>query len=192
MKSKLEKSKLGKSKLALGLIALISVTLTWADPPGHAPAHGWRKKHDPYYAGYTGKSGVAYKEDYGILSGRCNRDAIGAVLGGVGGAVIGGQVAGRDDRVVGMVIGGALGAILGHAIGDSMDKKDRACMGHALELGKVGVPVDWSGDGHRYRFTPKGDAPGNCRYATLTVDNRKPKEVLACPNSQGEWKFDKQ
>jgi len=26
-----------------------------ADPPDHAPAHGWRKKHDPAYVGYTGR-----------------------------------------------------------------------------------------------------------------------------------------
>ena len=95
-----------------------------------------------------GKSGVVYVRDYGISSGRCNRDEIGAVIGGVTGAVIGSQVADREDRVVGMVVGGVLGAVLGHAIGDSMDDRDRACMGHALELGRPGVPVEWRHDGH--------------------------------------------
>lgn len=180
-----------KTPITLAMACLVATTSVLANPPGHAPAHGWRKKHDPYYADYTGKSGVAYKQDFGILSGRCNRDAIGAVLGGVGGAAVGGQVAGRDDRVVGMVIGGVLGAVVGHAIGDAMDKKDRACMGHALELGKTGVPVNWSNDGRRYSFTPKGDAPNNCRYATLSVDGGKSRDVLACPNSQGEWRFDR-
>lgn len=177
-----------KAQITAGLIGLLAAGVALADPPSHAPAHGWRKKHDPYYAGY---SGYRYKEDFGILSGRCNRDAIGAVLGGVGGAVIGGQVAGKDDRVVGMVVGGVLGAVLGHAIGDELDKKDRACMGHALELGKAGAPVVWNNDGHRYSFTPKGDAPNKCRYATLAMDDRKPREVLACPTQNGEWKFDK-
>jgi surface antigen len=180
-----------KTQITLGLVCLIAASSVLADPPSYAPAHGWRKKNDPTYAGYTGKSGVVYKEDFGIHSGRCNRDAIGAVLGGVGGAAVGGQVAGKDDRVVGMVIGGVLGAVLGHAIGDAIDKNDRACMGHALELGKVGTPVTWNNDGHRYSFTPKGDAPNKCRYATLAMDDRKPREVLACPNNQGEWKFDK-
>ena len=180
-----------KTPITLAMVCLVAATSVWADPPSHAPAHGWRKKHDPHYAGYTGKSGVAYKEDFGILSGRCNRDAIGTVLGGVGGAVIGGQVAGKDDRVVGMVIGGVLGAVVGHAIGDSMDKKDRACMGHALELGKTGTPVSWSNDGRRYSFTPKGDAPNNCRYATLSVDGGKARDIVACPNNQGEWRFDR-
>ena len=178
-----------KTQLTAGLVCLITASVALADPPSHAPAHGWRAKNDPYYAGH---SGYKYRDDFGILSGRCNRDAIGTVLGGVGGAVIGGQVAGKDDRVVGMVVGGVLGAVVGHAIGDAMDKNDRACMGHALELGKTGVPVVWNGnDGHRYSFTPKGDASGGCRYATLAVDKRKPQEVLACPNKNGEWKFDK-
>lgn len=176
-----------KTRHRLGLVPLLFAGAALASPPPHAPAHGWRAKHDPYYAGYSGRH---YREDFGILSGRCNRDAIGAVLGGVGGAVIGGQVAGRDDRVVGMVVGGVLGAVLGHAIGDAMDRNDRACMGHALELGKAGVPVVWTGgDGRRYRFIPGGDAPGGCRYATLTVDGRMPQEVLACPNPSGEWQF---
>lgn len=180
-----------KTYLTAGLVCLISAGVALADPPSHAPAHGWRKKHDPMYAGYTGRSGVAYKEDFGILSGRCNRDAIGAVIGGVAGATIGGNVASKDDRVVGMVVGGVLGAVLGHAIGEQLDKADHACMGHALELGKPGVPVLWSHDGHSYHFTPRGDAPGGCRYATMVVDKRKPKEVLACPSGKGDWKFSK-
>jgi hypothetical protein len=174
--------------MTAGIICLLTAGLALADPPSHAPAHGWRAKHDPYYLGYTG---YKYKEDYGILSGHCNRDAIGAVLGGVGGAVIGGQVAGKDDRAVGMVVGGVLGAVLGHAIGEELDKNDRACMGHALELGKAGTPVAWTHDGHHYHFTPRGDAPGGCRYATMAMDSRKPKEIIACPTQDGEWKFDK-
>lgn len=187
-----------KSILALGLIGLLSMTLAWADPPGHAPAHGYYKKHHENdhkklkkAKHFKGKSGVVYVNDYGISSGRCNRDEIGAVIGGVTGAVIGGQVVNREDRVVGMVVGGVLGAVLGHAIGDRMDDRDRACMGHTLELGTTGMPVVWDRDGHRYHFTPRGDAPGGCRYATLVVNDRKPHDVLACPSGRGEWKFDK-
>ncbi len=177
-----------KVKLVLGMMPLFCAGVALATPPSHAPAHGWRAKHDPYYAGHSGRK---YREDFGILSGRCNRDAIGAVLGGVGGAVIGGQVAGRDDRAVGMVVGGVLGAVLGHAIGEELDKSDRACMGHALELGKAGTPVEWRHGGHHYRFTPRGDAAGGCRYATLVMDRRKPREILACPDPRGEWTFKK-
>ena len=224
-----------KFSLTLSLAALIAAGPAFADPPGHAPAYGYYKKHghddddrhrgdgrhgrgddlrdrddDIRYRGdeihyrpeivqyrepprvteyYTGASGVVYGHDYGIASGRCNRDEIGAVIGGVTGAVIGGRVADRGDRVVGMVVGGVLGAIVGHAIGDSMDDRDRACMGHALELGRPGVPVVWRHDGHHYHFTPRGTAGGGCRYATLIIDGRMPREVLACPSGRGQWAF---
>lgn len=197
----------------LALTALVSASPVFADPPAHAPAHGYYKNkhhgHDDEYRyddddeyeyeddrrahrtvrHYEGKSGVAYVRDYGISSGRCNRDEIGAVIGGVTGAVIGGQVADRDNRAVGMVVGGVFGAVLGHAIGDSIDDGDRACMGHALELGRPGVPVVWHSDGHRYHFTPRGDARDGCRNATLVVDGRRPRDVLACPSGRGEWSF---
>jgi surface antigen len=167
----------------LAVASILATGPALADPPAHAPAHGYYKngKH------YQGRSGAVYVHDYGISSGRCNRDEIGAVVGGVTGAVIGGQVA--NDPVVGMVVGGVLGAVVGHAIGDSMDDRDRACMGQALELGRPGVPVEWSHGGHRYHFTPRGDARNGCRYATIAVDSRKPKEVLACPARRGEWTF---
>jgi surface antigen len=189
-----------KFPLIIAVAATLGAGPALADPPGHAPAHGYYKNDkkekknknndkDNKSGQYQGKSGVVYVQDYGISSGRCNRDEIGAVIGGVTGAAIGGQIAGREDRVVGMVIGGVLGAVLGHAIGDSMDDRDRACMGHALELGRPGIPVEWRNDGHHYRFTPQGDARDGCRNATLVVDGRKPHDVLACPTGRGEWTF---
>ena len=188
-----------KLPVTLALAALVGTGPAFADPPRHAPAHGYYKDHHDnddhdrkkYKKAnhYEGKSGVVYVRDYGISSGRCNRDEIGAVIGGVTGAVIGSQVANREDRVVGMVVGGVLGAVLGHAIGDSMDDRDRACMGHALELGRPGVPVEWRHDGRQYHFTPHGDASGGCRNATMVIDGRKPHDVLACPSGRGEWTF---
>jgi len=47
------------------------------------------------------KSGAVYVSEYGISAGRCNRDEIGAVIGGMTSAVV------------------------GHAIGDSMDETGR-------------------------------------------------------------------
>jgi surface antigen len=187
-----------KLPVTLALAALVGAGPVFADPPSHAPAHGYyKKRHVNDYEDdrrsyrtvryYEGKSGVAYVRDYGISSGRCNRDEIGTVIGGVTGAVIGGQVA--DNRAVGMVVGGVFGAVLGHAIGDNLDHGDRACMGHALELGRAGVPVVWRNDGHRYHFTPRGDARNGCRNATLVVDGRRPRDVLACPSGRGEWSF---
>ena len=185
-----------KLPVTLALAALVGTGPVFADPPAHAPAHGYYKKHHnddhrKYQKArhYEGKSGVVYVRDYGIADGRCNRDEIGTVIGGVTGAVIGAQVANREDRMVGMVVGGVLGAVLGHAIGDSMDDRDRACMGHALELGRPGVPVEWRSAGHSYNFTPRGDARDGCRNATMVVDGRTPHDVLACPAGRGEWAF---
>jgi surface antigen len=177
-----------KLPVTMALAAMVASTLALADPPSHAPAYGYHK-NPPKPKQYKAKSGVVYVNDYGISSGRCNRDEIGAVIGGVTGAVIGSQVASRENQVVGMVIGGALGAVLGHAIGDSMDDRDRACMGHALELGRPGVPVVWRDGAHLYQFTPHSDAANGCRYATIVVDGRKPREVLACPSGRGNWVF---
>lgn len=181
-----------KLPVTLALAALVGTGPAFADPPDHAPAYGYYKKHhghDDDHEYYEGPSRGVYVRDYGISGGRCNRDEIGAVIGGVSGAVIGGQVANREDRVVGMVVGGVLGAVLGHAIGDSMDDRDRACMGHALELGRPGVPVEWRHDGHAYNFTPRGDARDGCRYATMVVDGHRPHDVLACPAGRGNWTF---
>ncbi|HWR76038.1 MAG TPA: glycine zipper domain-containing protein [Thiobacillus sp.] len=185
-----------KLPITLALAALVGSGPIFADPPDHAPAHGYYKKHHddnrkhyPKARHYAGKSGAVYVRDYGISAGRCNRDEIGTVIGEVTGAVIGSQVARREDRVIGMVVGGVLGAVLGHAIGDSMDDRDRACMGHALELGRPGVPVEWRHDRHAYHFTPRGDARDGCRYATMAIDGRTPHDVLACPSGRGEWTF---
>src|SRR4051812_35658274 len=61
--------------LALLLVAGLSVPAL-ADPPDHAPAHGWRKKHDRGERedrddqGYEGYEGKRWDRDYAVLSGR--------------------------------------------------------------------------------------------------------------------------
>src|SRR6266516_5415422 len=79
-----------------------------ADPPPWAPAHGWRKKNDPNYVGYTGKK---WDKDYGVIEGRCNSAAVGAVLGGAVGGVVGSRAANKEDRPVAIVVGTVLGAV---------------------------------------------------------------------------------
>ena len=76
--------------------------------------------------------------------GRCNCDVIGAVLGGTAGAMIGPQVVKGDGQAVATRIGGVLGAVTGHEIGENMDREDRACWGHTLELAKTGSSVRWT------------------------------------------------
>jgi hypothetical protein len=135
---------------------LLGVTIagpSFAEPPPWAPAHGWRKKNDPDYVGYTGKK---WERDYGVIDGRCNTAAIGAVLGGVTGAVIGSRAAEPQDRPVAIVLGTTIGALIGAKIGEQIDEGDRACMGHALELAGERKTVVWTNraTGVTYRLTP--------------------------------------
>ena len=142
-----------------------------ADPPPWAPAHGWRKKNDPNYVGYTGKK---WDKDYGVLQGNCNSSAVGAVLGGAVGGVVGSQVAKGDNRPVAIVVGTVLGAVIGSKIGADIDNGDRGCMGHAFELAGEQKTVAWTNaaTGVTYRLTPTrnfGDVRNPCREFTTVA-----------------------
>lgn len=174
------------TRLFCALLSLPVAAPVLADPPSHAPAHGWRKKHDPYYRGYTGKQ---WERDYGIIDGRCNREAVGAVLGGVVGGVVGSNVGKGDGRAVAIVVGTVIGAAIGAKIGRDLDDADRACIGHALELGRAGQPVRWEAEGVHYAVVPQ-DASGGCRRYTLTSerDGKKVKsDGRACRRDDGSW-----
>jgi hypothetical protein len=82
---------------------LIGLLVAWvapafAQPPAHAPAHGWRTKNDPYYTGYAGKQ---WERDFDISSGRCNRQEIATVIGGIAGGVIANRVADEHKPFIG-------------------------------------------------------------------------------------------
>lgn len=179
------------------IVVLIAATIGWslpvfADPPAQAPAHGWRKKHDPEYLGYTGDK---WEHDYGIVEGHCDRAAIGTVLGAVAGGAIGSQVADREDRAVAIVIGAVIGAVVGHEIGRSMDDRDYACVGHALELAKDGQRVRWQNEttGVSYVLRPSAsDSKGTCRNFDLTVSRggtSRTEKRRACRTGEGTWKM---
>jgi len=149
--------------------ALVAPCLALATPPPWAPAHGWRKKHDPYYAGYSGRQ---YEADYGISRGNCNRDEIGAVLGGVAGGVIGAE------------------------IGRRMDDRDRSCIGQALELATANQTVTWSNPQERvsYQLTPLGAnerRDDGCRTFKLVAHGAfglSEGRTTACVDEQGVWR----
>jgi surface antigen len=176
------------------LIALPCITL--AAPPDWAPAHGWRKKHDPNYPGYSGYSGRTWDDDYGVRSGSCNRDDIGAVLGGVAGGVIGSQV-GKEtgsNRTIATVVGTVIGATIGHEIGRRMDRTDRSCVGQALELAAAGQDVKWTNPNTRvtYQLTPlpETERDDGCRQFRLIAHGSfglSEGRSVACPDAQGVW-----
>jgi surface antigen len=165
-----------------------------ADPPSHAPAHGWRKKNDPYYVGYTGRH---WPDDYGIREGRCDRDRAGAAIGAVVGGAVGAAVSDGDDRLIAILAGATIGAVIGHEIGDKMDDKDRACFGHSLELLEDGQRVAWAGarSGMTYTLTPdrRFERDGRvCRHFTLLreADGRRvSKQASACRYGEGDWRM---
>jgi surface antigen len=165
-----------------------------ADPPDHAPAHGWRKKHDPGYVGYTG---TTWERDYEVTTGRCNREEIGAVLGGVAGSVIGSKVASPENRMVGVLIGAAAGALIGSQIGRDLDTGDRGCFGHVLEIVRPGGRVMWDNPdtGVNYVLVP-GNATrenaGSCRDFTLIATRGREKSTrkgVACQSERGVWRI---
>ena len=182
------------------LITIVSFALAPlpapAEPPPHAKAHGWRKKNDPNYVGYTGKR---WEKDYGIMEGRCNTAAVGAVLGGTVGGVIGSRVE-KEDRPVAIILGTVIGAVIGAKIGENIDQSDRACMGHSLELAGVKKTVAWtnSASGVTYRLTPTRNfkqADQACREFVTELNSAKGTKKrdqvtgVACRRGNGEWDF---
>ena len=183
-------------RLSLALFlafAVAGANVALSDPPDHAKAHGWRKKNDPRYVGYTGRN---WEHDYGVLEGNCNRKEIGTVVGAVVGGVIGSRV-GENNRPVAIVIGSVLGAVIGREIGRDLDDGDRACVGHALELAKIGQPVRWVNDVTRvsYLLTPlpvNSKDPQNCRRFKIDASHEgkaRSSNQLACRDSTGAWKI---
>ncbi len=166
----------------------------YADPPPWAPAHGWRKKNDPNYVGYTGKK---WDQDYGVATGQCNRQAVGAVIGGVVGGAVGSQVGKGSGRDVAILVGTVAGAMIGAQIGRDMDRTDQACIAHALELAATNKRVTWPSADNRatYVLTP-GDGfqrgGQTCREFSLrrTAGSRTDTAPgRACRTGDGTWQI---
>jgi len=173
------------------LIALPCIAL--AAPPSWAPAHGWRKKNDPAYAGYSGRQ---WDRDYGVSLGRCDRAEVGAVLGGVAGGALGAAAAEDSQRAVAIVVGTVVGAAIGAEIGRRMDQADRSCVGHALELAQPGQTVTWRNHntGIAYQLTPMKDASASdegCRKFRLIATGGfglSEGRAVACADTDGKWR----
>jgi len=179
------------SILVTALAALSLTGESLADPPPWAPAHGYRAKHDPFYVGYTGRQ---WARDYGILGGRCNSDEILAVAGAVTGGVVGGKVASPENRAVGVLVGAVIGGVVGAHIGDRIDERDRACIGHSLELARTRQTVRWTNatTGLSYQLKPVSDLADGCRqFELVRRDGRssKPAKLHACSRGDGSWSF---
>jgi surface antigen len=169
-----------------------------ASPPDWAPAHGWRRKNDPSYPGYRGYSGRGWDSDYGVTNGSCDRSRVGQVIGGVVGGVAGGAVGSEvaknsANREVAIVVGAVIGAAIGQEIGRRMDKTDRSCVGHSLELVDSGHAVKWTNPNTRvsYQLTPLNEDSGSrCRSFRLVAHGSfglSEGRTIACADSNGVW-----
>jgi surface antigen len=173
------------------VLALALATPVGADPPPHAKAHGWRKKHDPDYVGYTGKT---WPQDYGVISGRCQTDVILGVAGAAVGGVMGSQIGDGAGRTVATIAGAALGAIVGSSLGRQLDQNDQACIGHSLELAPPGQAVRWTSTsgGTSYVLVPVKDVGTECREFRLEASangKRSWGTKVACRSGDGVWKL---
>jgi surface antigen len=186
------------ARVACGLLiaagALLSEfpTAACADPPSWAPAHGWRRQHDSYYSGYTG---TRWDHDYGIVAGRCDRQAIGSVLGGTVGGVIGSQIGKDGNRPVATVLGAVIGSVVGAKIGADLDGADRGCVGHVLELARDQERVTWvnPATGITYLLSPtRGYMQDGriCREFSLQMTAGPQMQAglgVACQAGDGTW-----
>ncbi|MGD2137899.1 MAG: RT0821/Lpp0805 family surface protein [Gammaproteobacteria bacterium] len=184
------------------LLALLLAGSAVATPPPWAPAHGYRHKY--YDRGY-------YTDDVPVLlpwqrrghevpyisGGHCNREKIGALLGGVIGGAAGSQIGGGSGKTVATVAGTVIGYLVGQSIGRRMDALDQQCTGQTLEHMPDRVPVSWRDpdSGVAYTVTPvstwRNPDGGYCREYTTRASIGGRSEQLygqACRQPDGSWK----
>lgn len=116
-----------KFMLALAATTLVVPAAVLADPPSHAPAHGYYKdkKQRAYNRGYReGRRDAQYiRSDTRVWRGDdnryyCKRDdgTTGLIIGAAVGGLAGNEIAGRGDKTLGVILGAAGGALLGREI----------------------------------------------------------------------------
>ncbi|MGL5838918.1 MAG: glycine zipper 2TM domain-containing protein [Sphingorhabdus sp.] len=94
-------------------LALAIPGVAMADPPRHAPAHGYYKKRaaQPVY-----RDTRVWRGDDGRYYCRRSDGTTGLIIGAAAGALAGRAIDTRGDRALGTIIGAAGGAILGRKI----------------------------------------------------------------------------
>ncbi|MBL0932257.1 MAG: glycine zipper 2TM domain-containing protein [Alphaproteobacteria bacterium] len=128
------------------------------------------------------------------------KENVGTVLGGIGGAVLGSQFGGGRGQLVGVAVGTLAGAFLGREVGKSLDKADQAHMQRAetaAQTAPVGQRISWSNpdSGNSGTVTPtregRDQAGNQCReyQTTVTVGGKQEQAYgTACRQQDGSWK----
>jgi surface antigen len=181
--------------VALGAtLFLAAPPAVWADPPPWAPAEGYRANQknesglaaSPYDAAYAEKT-----REYGIAQSTCNREAVGALVGGMAEP----QAGTGDGQVAAATAGSIVGVMVGESIGVHMDPIDQACTGQAVERAEDYQAVSWTNPdtGARYNVAPTGIYQANgqyCRgYVTRIIlgEEIDALENRACRQADGRW-----
>ncbi|MDX1528005.1 MAG: RT0821/Lpp0805 family surface protein [Gammaproteobacteria bacterium] len=168
-----------------------------AEPPPWAPAYGYGAKMNShnYKARYNQVDETAYiqkSREYGIAQSTCNREAVGALVGGPGGL----QVGNGDAQVAAAMAGTISGALVGQKVGSHMDQVDQACAGQAIERADDYQAVSWTNPdtGARYNVAPTGIYEMNGQYCRgfvtrIIIGNEiDTVESRACRQPDGTWR----
>ena len=167
---------------ALGAALLAALAIAGA-------AQAAAKKHRTY-AGY---SGIRWDQDFGVMAGRCDRDAISTHTRNT--TAFGSED--RENRGAGMLIGASINDLVAGALGRELDAGDRACLGHVLEIGKSGRRVRWDNavSGVHYEVVPAeahDEVGGSCRTFKLRVTastGKSKRKATACEKGGGLWQL---
>jgi len=162
-------------------------------PPPWAPAHGYRAQRDTKHL-----TREPYVPPFDLGLGSCNRQVLGAVLGGGAGAAIGSQIGKGDGQTIAVIGGTILGILVGGSIGQMMDEVDQNCVGQTLEHAPDGQAIVWKDpqSNAQYQVAPVQTvqaADGRyCREytATATAGGQSQETYgLACRQPDGSWQI---
>lgn len=126
-----------------------------------------------------------------------NKAEQGALIGGLGGAAIGGQFGPGKNRGENALIGAGIGALLGYVIGNEWDKYDQRRLDNTLEYSRSGRSADWVNPdtGNAYTATPSRAYRSDGRvYRDVTIDGvvdgrRETVHATAFRRPDGSWQL---
>jgi surface antigen len=131
-----------------------------------------------------------------------NKETVGTLLGGAGGAWLGSTIGKGDGRLVAVAAGTLLGAALGNSVGSSLDKADMQYYSQtsqrALETAPAGQTLPWQNpqSGNSGSITPSNYYQtadgGYCREYTQTINvgGKSQKGYgRACRQPDGTWQI---
>jgi len=126
-----------------------------------------------------------------------NKAEQGALIGGLGGAAIGGQLGPGKNRGENALIGAGIGVLLGYLIGNEWDKYDQRQLSRSLEYNRSGSTTEWVNPdtGNTYTVTPREAYRQDQRiYRDVRIDGivdgrRETIHAKAYRASDGSWQL---